>query len=104
MKKLEIELYRYENLVFGKILNQDESLRYYAIIVEKNDFKIESRSCPALQEAKLFIRGENKGADNNIFYYKFCDEETAITACKKIKECIDLINLESEIPGLERIL
>ena len=35
MKKLEIELYQYENLVFGKILYQDESLRDSGIITEK---------------------------------------------------------------------
>lgn len=96
MKKLEIELYRYGNLVFGKVLNQEESLRDSGLIIEKNGFKIESRSGPALQGAKLLIRGENKQFDKDMFYYRFLDKKTAIQTCKKIVDCVDLINSEEE--------
>lgn len=104
MKKLEIELYQYENLVFGKILYQDESLRDSGIITEKNGFEIESVSFPALQKAKLLIRGKNKRFDNDIFYYHYCDKETATKICKTIKECVDWINREVKMPSLERII
>lgn len=104
MKKLEIELYRYENLVFGKIIHQDESLRDIGIIVEKDDFKIGSYSHPELQVNKLLIRGNDKKDDHRIFYYKFRDKETAIKTCRKIMVCVDLINPEVEIPGIERII
>lgn len=105
MKKLEIELYRYGNLVFGKILHQDESLRNMERIVEKNNFKIESSSGPALYGTKLFICGENKRFDNDIFYYHYCDKETATKICKTIKECVDWINkTEKNQPFVEKII
>ena len=31
-KKLEIELFRYENLLFGKVLNMDEDLRGVGVL------------------------------------------------------------------------
>lgn len=104
MKKLEIELYRYENLVFGKVIYQDESLRVKGTIVEKDNFKIESRSGPALHGTRLFICGENKQFDKDIFYYQFYDEETAIKTCKKIIDCVDSINREVKMPSLERMI
>lgn len=105
MKKLEIELYRYENLVFGKILHQDESLRNKGTIEKKDDFKIASYSNPALHDEVLFIRGGNKQLDNDVFYYQFLDKETAIKTCKKIVDCVDLINSEEEIKSnAERII
>lgn len=39
MKKLEIELFRYENFVFGRVLYQDESLRKQGTKIEKKDLK-----------------------------------------------------------------
>lgn len=105
MKKLEIELYRYENLVFGKILHQNEILRNKGIIAEKDDFKIESYSSPELCRTKLLIRGENEEDDNDVFYNQFLDEETAIKTCKKIVDCVDLINSEEEKQsGVERTI
>lgn len=105
MKKLEIELYQYENLVFGKILYQDESLRDDVKIVEKNGFSIGSFAHPELVENSLYIRGVCEKQDNNVFYYQFCDEETAIKTCEKIKECVDLINGEGKRQSsIERII
>lgn len=104
MKKLEIELYRYENLVFGKVIYQDESLRNKGTIEKKDDFKIESRLVPDLEENRLYIRGAREKQDNTVFSYQFLDSETAIKTCGKIKECVDSINCEVKMPSLERII
>lgn len=105
MKKLEIELYRYDNLVFGKILYQDESIRDNVKIVEKNGFSIRSFAYPELVENSLYIRGINDKNDHNIFYYQFLDKKTAIQTCKKIVDCVDLMNSEEEKQsGVERII
>lgn len=105
MKKLEIELYRYENLVFGKVLNQDKSFRGRGIITEVNGFKILSGVAPALISKKLFIQGNDKELDNSIFCYLFEDSAEAIEVCKKIKKCVDFINGEGNSPSIiERIV
>lgn len=104
MKKLEIELYRYDKLVFGKVIYQDESLRDSGLIIEKNGFKIESCSGPALHGTRLFIRGENKQFDKDMFYYRFCDEETATKICETIVDCVNSINCEDKMQSLERVL
>lgn len=105
MKKLEIELYRYDNLVFGRVLCQDGSLRARGEIVEKDDFRIISYSSPDLTVKELYVRGNDKKADNRIFCYQFRNEETAIKTCKKIKDCVDLINSEVKMSSsVERIL
>ena len=105
MKKLEIELYRYDTLVFGKIIYQDESIRDDVKIVEKNGFSIGSFAHPELVENSLYIRGKNDKNDHNIFYYRFSDDEIAIQTCKKIVDCVDLINSEeAKQSSVERII
>ncbi len=105
MKKLEIELYRYESLVFGRVIYQDESLRHRGPIVEKDGFQIGSHLNPALCSTNLFIRGELEKTDNNIFYCPFFDEKTAIKTCKKIVDCVDLINSgKKKQSNIERII
>lgn len=62
-KKLEIELFRYENLLFGKVLHMDESLR-----------------------------GANEDYDNRIFEYTYSSEREAIEVAQDIRNGINFIN------------
>ncbi|MGE9896634.1 hypothetical protein ACQQ97_07080 [Anaerovoracaceae bacterium SGI.195] len=47
--KLKVELFRYGTLVFGKILEQDESLRGKEIIIKNANYKIGSVGSPEIR-------------------------------------------------------
>ena len=58
--KLKVELFRYETLVFGKILEQDGIKRGSGKICEKDEYSIYSHVSPVISlnnRKKLFIRG-----------------------------------------------
>lgn len=92
MERLEIELFRYENLVFGKVLKMDEGLRKASLLAEKKGFTVESSSYPALSSDILYIRGDQKDKDEKIFSREYNDVKEAIKACENIKELVDKIN------------
>lgn len=58
--KLKVELFRYDTLVFGKILEQDESLRGKEEVISRSDYEIDSVSSPEIRQARLLIRGVKK--------------------------------------------
>ena len=91
-KKLEIELFRYENLLFGKVLHMDESLRGAGILYTGSEIVILSRFSPMLECTDFFIRGEGEEYDNRVFSFAYCDEEEAIKVGQDIKNGIDCIN------------
>ncbi|MGP1402536.1 MAG: hypothetical protein ACTTKY_00110 [Catonella sp.] len=53
-KKLEIELFRYENLLFGKVLHMDEDLREVGTLYKGNRITISSSLRPALSRIDFF--------------------------------------------------
>ena len=91
-KKLEIELFRYENLLFGKVLHMDEDLRDAGTLYEGKLVEINSAGSPDLKKDILFVRGIAKSCDNNIFKYIYCNEEEAIEVAKDIENGINFIN------------
>lgn len=91
-KKLEIELFRYENLLFGKVLHMDESLRGNETLYEGKEVEINSAGAPELRGDTLFVRGEAKSYDNSVFKYAYYDEEEAIKVAKDIENGINFIN------------
>lgn len=91
-KKLEIELFRYENLLFGKVLHMDEDLRDAGTLYEGKLVEINSAGSPDLKKDILFVRGISKSCDNNIFKYIYCNEEEAIEVAKDIENGINFIN------------
>ena len=94
-KRLEIELYQYENMLFGKVLHLDESLRGKGLILEMNGYIISSKTSPEMNSYELFLRGENRSADDKMFRYLFDDKDKALRVAKKIKEMVDIINSET---------
>ena len=101
-KKLEIELFRYENLLFGKILHMDESLRGAGTLYKGKLTEIYSENSPQLAEidpgtpqsraSVLFVRGLAENCDNDIFGFNYKDKERAIEIAKDIEKGIDFIN------------
>lgn len=93
--KLKVELFRYETLVFGKILEQDGIARCCGEVCEKDGYSICSIDGPAIGEMDrkiLFIRGERYESDNVPIFSNFDSQSEAIEWCENIKGLIDEIN------------
>ncbi len=90
--KLKVELFRYDTLVFGKILEQDESLRGEGEVISRSDYKIGSIGSPEIGQARLFIRGAEEHADNRVMYYNFTTVKDAEAWCENVKKLIDKLN------------
>lgn len=91
-KKIEIELFRYENLLFGKVLHMDESLRDRGTLYEGKLVEINSVGSPDLNRNTLFVRGIAKSCDNDVFKYTYYNTEEAIKVAKDIENGINFIN------------
>ena len=100
MERLKIELFRYEELVFGKILEMDESLRDISEIVDNGTFRIYSESCPDLDETSLYIRGTDEES-SDVFSCKCHSVAKAIEICESIKMLVDEINSVKEAGIIE---
>ena len=109
-QKLNIELYRYDNLVFGKVLEMDEGLRGKGRIWESKDkeFKIMASYGPELDLESLDLAGDDKNYDNAIFHCEFDNKEDAKEICSYIKKGVDEINNESlekeDFSGIEKVI
>lgn len=91
-KKIEIELFRYENLLFGKVLHMDDSLRGTDVLYEGELVEINSAGTPELRKKILFVRGTSKGCDNSIFKHTYSSEKEAIEVAQDIRNGINFIN------------
>ena len=91
-KKIEIDLFRYGNLLFGKVLYMDESLRGADTLYKGKLVEISSVSSPDLKENILFVRGISKDYDDSIFKHTYRNEEVAIRVAKDIENGINFIN------------
>ena len=95
MKKLEIEIYRLENLLFGKVLHMDESLREKGVLASVDGdicFEIESSARPQLVNNILYVWGSNTSRDGELFSYLYDDIDEAKIAAKSIVNIVDKIN------------
>lgn len=103
-KKLEIELFRYESLLFGKVLHMDEDLRGAGTLYKGRLIEIYSDAAPQLVEIDpgtlqlmenvLFVRGSAENCDNDVFGLNYEDEKKAIEIAKDIENGINFINRE----------
>jgi len=96
--KLDIELYQYRTLLFGRVLHMDESLRRGnlkspKVLSEYMGFVIKSDERPNLYENALYVRGNGTTCDKNVFLRNFIDEKKAQETYDKLKKCLDIINL-----------
>lgn len=104
MERLEIELYRYHTLVFGKVLHQDESLRNgnsgdMKVLHRNSEFAIVSEHSPMLYNTYLSVRGDQKDNDSAIFSQKFRNEAEAKRMCERISNGVRCINNRAEFEG-----
>lgn len=97
-KKIGIELFRYENLLFGKVLYMDESLRASGVLYRGKLVDIRSVGSPDLEESVLFVGGRGKEYDHDVFKYTYSSEEKAIEVAKDIENGINFIN-KGEVRG-----
>ncbi len=104
--KLKVELFRYDTLVFGKILEQDESLRGKGEVISRSDYKIGSVASPEIGQARLFIRGSEKSNDNKVLYYNFTTVKDAEAWCENVKKLINKLNNDgaSEEDDIVRVM
>lgn len=91
-KKIEIELFRYESLLFGKVLHMDDSLRGTDVLYEGELVEINSAGAPELRKKILFVRGTSEGYDNSIFKHTYSSEKEAIEVAQDIRNGINFIN------------
>lgn len=101
-KKLEIELFRYESLLFGKVLHMDEDLRGAGTLYKGRLIEIYSDAAPQLVEIDpgtlqlmenvLFVRGSAENCDNDVFGLNYEDEKKAIEVAQDIRNGINFIN------------
>lgn len=95
--KLKIELNRYETLLYGRVLEMDESLRGKTLIARSADFEIRSSGSPELTNSTLYLRGREKLEDNRVFSHTFPSEKAAIETGIAINALVDEINKPKEI-------
>lgn len=95
MPNLEIELYLYGNLLFGKVTHQAKELTHSSVrSVTRctSRFPVMISAVPQLTSENLFIQGSNKAEGSNVFSYTFVSEEQAKKAAIRIKASVEAIN------------
>ena len=92
---LKVEFCLYENLLCGRILQQDDRLieqvdkRSGILIKEDNSsYHISILLTPGLCNYTLYLRGADKDEDNSIFYYEYDTKHDAEIALRHFKTLI----------------
>ncbi len=108
--KLTLEIYRYENLVFGKCKYLKTDLLGKGVLVENNRYQIVSDIDPNItleenQKSKLSVWGNNELSRNNIFKHTFSDPEEAEEFTMNIVRLINKLNgTNSTLQTLVKVL
>lgn len=109
MARLKLELGRYRELIFGRVLEQDEKLRcdhrvVCKILYSSKTFSVESACVPSLVNGSLYVRGFDRSFDKQIFFLKLANEEDAKSIVDNIKAAVRAINAEpAESDGSESV-
>lgn len=96
MDKLQVDLFLYDTMVFGKVINTPKKLREKGLIYENEEYRICSRILPELTETTLWLQGKNIAEDNNLITYKYNTNQEAEKALLTFKYMIEQINNEME--------
>jgi len=92
-KVLDIELFRYGSLVFGKVIYQDDNiLKREEFEYRGKDFIIKAMDYPFLANNVLYIKGEELIKDDIAFYSMSQSENEAIQLTQKIKSIVNELN------------
>ena len=94
---LKVECWVDEDIVCGKILQQDERIKKNiddknVIISNDSEYKIKILYTPELDDNILYLRGADKETDNYTFYYKYTTKDNAARALDNFKVLINTLN------------
>lgn len=104
---LTVELLQVGEFLFGRIKDQDDTLRMGSLQFEHEGVRILSAGTPQLyldncKLLTLYIRGSDRRNDHMTFMYKFKSEKDAIKWGSKLKNAIEVFNkdpmMKPEIP------
>jgi len=102
MKKLVVGIKRVNNVVFGKVLKMDNSLREVETIVEGGKLIEYLVSCdsPELTDDCLYLRGGNHDLDNELFAWPYDSIDDAIQVVEDIKMLVAKVNSDDQAEEL----
>ena len=93
---LKVEFCLYENILCGKILQQDdrliEKVNKYDILADNMSYRLCIYRKPELYKDMLYLRGADKRNDNKVFFYEYNNKQDAEYALKNFKELITEAN------------
>lgn len=93
---LKVEFCLYENILCGKILQQDDRLIEQVnaddvLIGPCNSYRLSILHTPDLYDHVLYLEGKDEDK-NNTFSYQYINKRTAETALNNFKELIKEVN------------
>lgn len=91
---VELELFRYGSLLFGKVLSTPKKLIGSGEIASINGFEVKSSDSPELSQTTLWIHGTDHNGDDNEFFQGYDCENEAVETAEKIKFLVEEINVE----------
>lgn len=97
MKKLEVEMYRYRNMLFGRVVHMNDDLREELSVSDEAGFSLKSETFPDMGINTFYVRGEDRDCDNDVFSLLHDTEEEAIKAAEHFKRLIDKVNDEDKL-------
>ena len=93
---LKVEFCLYENILCGKIIQQDdrliEKVNKYDILADNMSYRLCIYGKPELYSDMLYLRGREKDANNITFCYSYDNKQDAEVALKNFKELIREVN------------
>lgn len=96
MDKLKVELFLYDTMVFGKIINTPKKLRGKGLIYEYEGYKIRSINTPDISDTTLWLQGSNMARDHRLISCQYNTHQEAEKAFIIFKYMIEQINNEKE--------
>lgn len=93
---LKVEFCLYENILCGKILQQDDRLikqvNTEGVLEDNIFYRLSILNRPELYDNTLYLRGEKQDSNNNTFHYEYINKQKAEHALKNFKELIKQVN------------
>lgn len=93
-KEVKVELFRYGNVLFGRVVSMPEFLRIDNVIISKGKYQIKSSCIPDITDFFLYLNGSDKGSDGKVMTVCFDSEEEAAEAAEAYKELLEFLNAE----------
>lgn len=101
MTRLRIGIKRVGNVVFGKVLEQEEELRDYGTLADGGEicYGITSADYPQLLLSRLYVQGRDNQRDNEWFAYAYDDVKKAALVVTDIRMLVAKVNKVAVTPS-----